>query len=149
MDAYQMKLCDIQGRLFELSADRELDSASYISTFMKSELAEHLDSPFSHYQWAGEEYLLEELLDKSGKGIQKNGELYSRDILFWIGYLYRYWHFYTGESSRSIYRQAPVNVMKTNYMMFHTLDPQLAVDDLKEIHRQRGHSSFSLRSDSE
>ena len=137
MDLYQLKQCDIQGRLFELSAAQSLDSPSFISAFMKSDVARHLDSKYNRLQWAGEEYLLEELLDERGKEIQRNGEQYSRDILFWIGYLYRYWHFYTGESSRSIYKQAPASTMRRNYMMFHTLDPQIAVDDLKEIYRQK------------
>ena len=137
MDLYQLHQCDIQGRLFELSADQSIDSPSFISSFMKSDVARYLDSKYNRLQWAGEEYLLEELLDEKGKEILWNGEQYSRDILFWIGYLYRYWHFYTGESSRSIYKQAPASTMKRNYMMFHTLDPQIAVDDLKEIYRQK------------
>ena len=137
MDLYQLKQCDIQGRLFELSADQSLDSPSYISSFMKSDVTRHLDSKYNRLQWAGEEYLLEELLDEKGKEILRTGEQYSKDILFWIGYLYRYWHFYTGESSRSIYKQAPASTMRRNYMMFHTVDPQIAVDDLKEIYRQK------------
>ena len=137
MDLYQLKQCDIQGRLFELSADQLLDSPSFISSFMKSDVARHLDSKYNRLQWAGEEYLLEELLDEKGKEILRTGEQYSKDILFWIGYLYRYWHFYTGESSRSIYKQASVSTMRRNYMMFHTVDPQIAVDDLKEIYRQK------------
>ena len=137
MDSLQLKMCDIQGRLFELSADQSLDSASFISAFMKSDAARHLDSKYNRLQWAGEEYLLEELLDEKGAEIMKSKSQYSREMLFWIGYLYRYWHYYTGESSRSIYKQAPVNTMKKNYMMFHTFDPQIAVDDLKEIHKQR------------
>ena len=28
-------------------------------------------------------------------------------------------------------------MMKRNYLMFHTLDPEVAIDDLKEIHAQR------------
>lgn len=27
--------------------------------------------------------------------------------------------------------------MKRNYLMFHTMDPVLAIEDLKEIYRQR------------
>ena len=137
MDLYQLKQCDIQGRLFELSANQSIDSPSFISSFMKSDVARYLDSKYNRLQWAGEEYLLEELLDEKGAEIKKGGEIYSEDMLFWIGYIYRCWHFYTGESSRSIYKQAPVSTMRRNYMMFHTVDPQIAVDDLKEIYRQR------------
>ena len=58
-------------------------------------------------------------------------------MLYWIGYIYRYWHYYSGEKSERIYRQAPVETMKRNYMMFHTMDPALAIEDLKELYGQR------------
>lgn len=51
--------------------------------------------------------------------------------------VYRYWHYVTGESSREIYRQAPAKTMNVNYLMFHTMDPEMAVEDLKEIYRQK------------
>ena len=34
MNEIQLKLCDIQGRLFELSVDRQLGSVSFIKLFM-------------------------------------------------------------------------------------------------------------------
>lgn len=45
--------------------------------------------------------------------------------------------YYSGEDSRKIYKQAPVEVMKRNYMMFHTMDPVLAIENLKEIYNQK------------
>ena len=66
MNEIQLKLCDIQGRLFELSADRQLGSASFIKVFMNSETAKALDSTYNRMQWAGEEYLLERLLKLLG-----------------------------------------------------------------------------------
>lgn len=137
MNELQLKLCDIQGRLFELSADHHYGSANFVKSFMTSEVAKALDSTYNRMQWAGEEYLLEELVDVSGDKITKDGEVYSKDILYWMGYLYRYWHYYTNESSAKIYRQAPVGTMKRNYLMFHTMAPELAIEDLKEISRQK------------
>lgn len=34
-------------------------------------------------------------------------------------------------------KQAPTLTMKRNYMIFHTMDPVLAIEDLKEIHNQK------------
>lgn len=136
MNELQLKLCDIQGRLFELSADNNYGSANFVKTFMTSEVAKALDSTYNRMQWAGEEYLLEELVAISGDKITKDGDVYSRDVLYWMGYLYRYWHYYTNEDSIKIYRQAPVGTMKRNYLMFHTMAPELAIEDLKEISGQ-------------
>lgn len=133
MDHIQLKLCDIQGRLFEISEG--LGSEDFIRAFMNSHVAAYLDSSYNKLQWMGEEYLLEELLDETT--IPAGGEQYGREKMYWIGYTYRYWHYLTGESSKQIYRQAPARTMKRNYLMFHTLDPELAIEDLKEIHRQK------------
>lgn len=137
MDELQLKLCDIQGRLFELSADNNYGSANFVKVFMTSEVAKALDSTYNRMQWAGEEYLLEELVDVAGDKLSKDGEIFSKDILYWMGYLYRYWHYYTKEDSVKIYKQASVATMKRNYLMFHTMAPELAIGDLKEISRQK------------
>ena len=133
MDSIQLKLCDIQGRLFERST--AYASEGFIRDFMNSEVAKHLDSPYNKLQWMGEEYLIDELEDEKDLGI--DGEKYSPEVLYWIGYLYRYWACTRGERSKRIYRQAPAKTMKRNYMAFHTFDPDVAIDDLIEIHQQR------------
>lgn len=137
MDSMEIKLCDIQGRLFELSAQQGYDSEKFIPAFMLSETARHLDSKFNRFQWAGEEYLLSEVAAESGDKLAKTGEVYSSEVMYWIGYLYRYWHYCKGESSAKIYRQANARTMKRNYMMFHTMDPELAIDNLIEIKNQK------------
>lgn len=137
MNVFQLKLCDIQGRLFELSAEKKYNSAAFINIFMTSDTAKELDSEYNRMQWAGEEYLLEEVVAAAGDALNTCGEIFSKDILYWIGYTYRYWHYYSGEDSAKIYRQAPVETMKRNYMIFHTMDPGLAVENLKEIHNQK------------
>ena len=137
MDELQLKLCDIQGRLFELSAEKNYNSAAFVKAFMTSDTAKALDSRYNRMQWAGEEYLFEEVATAAGDGLTSDGEIFSKDILYWIGYIYRYWHYYNGEDSAKIYKQAPVETMKRNYMIFHTMDPVLAIEDLKEIHNQK------------
>ena len=137
MNELQLKLCDIQGRLFELSAEKKYNSAAFIKAFMMSDTAKELDSKYNRMQWAGEEYLLEEVASVAGESLTRNGEIFSADVLYWIGYIYRYWHYYNGEDSAKIYKQAPAQTMKRNYMIFHTMDPVLASADLKEIHNQK------------
>jgi hypothetical protein len=133
VDNIQLKLCDIQGRLFERST--AYASEGFIRDFMNSEVAKHLDSPYNKLQWMGEEYLLDELKDE--KNLIPAGETYSPEVLYWIGYLYRFWASSRNEESRKIYRRAPAKTMKRNYLAFHTFDPDIAIDDLIEIDRQR------------
>ena len=137
MDEIALKLCDIQGRLFELSADKGYGSAAFIKAFMTSDTAKALDSEYNRMQWMGEEYLLEEVVTAADNEVAANGEVFPKDVLYWIGYIYRYWHYYSGEGSAKIYKQASVETMKRNYMIFHTMNPVVAIEDLKEIHRQK------------
>lgn len=133
MDSIRLKLCDIQGRLFESSTSYA--SEGFIRDFMNSKVAERLDSPYNKLQWMGEEYLIDELKDEKMLGTE--GEKYSPEVLYWIGYLYRYWACSRDERSKRIYRQAPAKTMRRNYLAFHTFDPDVAIDDLIEIYQQR------------
>ena len=72
MTSIELQLCDIQDRLFKLSAQRGINSAEFIKVFMKSATAKALDSTYNRMQWAGEEYLLEEVIDEAGDRFKKN-----------------------------------------------------------------------------
>lgn len=137
MDPLELKLCDIQGRLFELFSTTEYNPESLVKAFMNGEVAKNLDSEYNRMQWAGEEYLLEELIADCKEKLTIKRETVSKDVLFWMGYVYRYWHFYTNEESNKIYKQAPFETMVVNYLMFHTMDVEMAIDDLKEIYKQK------------
>jgi len=134
LSGFERQLCDIQGRLFERSLFETLDSADFIEKFMNSETCAFFDLPYDRLQWAGEEYIMENLLDEVS--IQSYGNKYSKEELFWIGYVYRYWHFFTGESSKEIYLKANAELMKDCYLGFHTLDVTMAIENLQEIYRQ-------------
>ena len=129
------QLCDIQGRLFQLALKNGYDCPSFIKAFMNSRTAAALDDTYDRLQWAGEEYILDELNDEV-HGLKTAGTIYTNEVMYWTGYTYRYWHYYTGENSREIYRTADDNIMKECWLGFHTLDVEMAIDDLKEIHRQ-------------
>ena len=130
------QLCDIQGRLFELALKNGYDCPSFIEAFMNSRAAAALDDVYDRLQWAGEEYILEEL-DDEVNGLKKSDVTYSREVMYWTGYVYRYWHYYTGEYSRQIYEIANAELMNESWLGFHTLDVEMAIDDLKEIYRER------------
>ena len=132
MTSIELQLCDIQGRLFKLSAQRGINSAEFIKIFMKSATAKALDSTYNRMQWAGEEYLLEEVIDEAGDRFEKQGEVYAEELIYWIGYIYRYWHYVTGEFSNEIIKLAPVKVMKQNYARFYMMTPEEVTEILKE-----------------
>lgn len=137
MDAFELKLCDIQGWLFELFANTEYDAESLAKAFMNSEIAKNLVSKYNRMQLAGEEYLLEELITTCKDKLTARNKAFSKEVLFRMGYVYRYWHFYKKEQSDKIYKQAPLETININYLMFHTMDIEMLIDDLKEINKQK------------
>jgi len=133
---FERQLCDIQGRLFERSLDQELDSTDFTQKFMQSQTCKSLDLPYDRLQWAGEEYILENLLEEISVQ-EAASRQFSREALSWIGYVYRYWHFEDNDSSANIYAVADAAFMNECYLGFHTLDVSMAIQDLKEISKQR------------
>ena len=133
----KLALSDMQGQLFELSKEKGYDSEKFIKAFMLSDVALDLDSDFNHLQWAGKEYIMERIQDELKTELIKGGEQFDREQLYWTGYVYRSWHFYTGESSKEIYKQAPAATMGITYLSYHTLSVEMAIDRLKESYREK------------
>lgn len=132
LNSLQMTLCDTQGQLFELAAERGYASEAFVKAYMTSAVAADMDKEFQHIQWAGKAYILSRMEDELADQLIKGGEIYDKEALYWMGYIYRYWHFYTGENSREIYKQAPAKTMNVVYLMYHTMSPKMAIDRLKE-----------------
>ena len=137
LDILERTLCDMQGKLFQLSATEGFVSESFIKTFMQSQSAADLDKPFSHMQWAGEGYIIDRLKDENSDTLVKGNNIYADETLYWAGYIYRYWHYYTGENSKEIYKQAPASVMNSMYLMYHSMSPEMAIDRLKETYNRK------------
>ena len=140
----QLALADMQGQLFELSKDLGYDSESFIKAFMQSDIAKDLDSEFNHLQWAGKEYILDRIKEELADKLIIGGEAYDKETLYWTGYLYRSWHFYTGESSKEIYKQAPAKTMRVTYFPYHTLSVELAIDRLKETYKEKNNEDSAV-----
>lgn len=138
-ESLKLALCEMQAALFVQSREKGYASEAYIKAFMQSDIAEDLDKPFHHMQWAGTHYLMSRMEEEHADALTP-GECYDEETLYWAGYLYRYWHLYTGESSREIYKQAPAKTMRIVYLMYHTMSPEMAIDRLKESYLEKHNS---------
>lgn len=137
VESLRIALSDMQGKLFEMSREKGYDSESFISAFMTSQIAKDLDSDFNHVQWAGKEYIMERIENELKDKLVKGGELYDTETLYWAGYVYRQWRYYTGESSKEIYKQAKAKTMRTTFYPYHTMSVEMAIDRLKESCKEK------------
>lgn len=131
-ESLKIAFCEKQAELFVLAKEKGHDSESFIKPFMKSDTTKNLDKPFHHMQWAGAHYLLPRMEEDCADALIQ-GESYDTETFYWAGYLYRYWHIYTSESSREIYKQIPAKTMRIVYLMYHTM----AIDRLKESYQEK------------
>jgi hypothetical protein len=61
------------------------------------------------------------------------GKHYPKEVLYWMGYLYRYWVYYRYRNSKSLYRLMPEYVtLYPAYFAYHTMDPKTAIENLEE-----------------
>ena len=129
MTMMELDLCNVQGKLFQLAATSGYDPVAFIDSFLRSKVAAGLDSDYNRLQWSGEAYILHRLEEEVP--LAKGGESPDPEALFWAGYLTRYWHLTTGESSRDIHAIADARRLVTVYPGYHTLDCDMAIRRLK------------------
>ena len=130
MTMMELDLCDVQGKLFQLAATSGYDPVAFIDAFMQSKVAAGLDSDYNRLQWSGEVYILHRLEEEVS--LAKGGESVDSEALFWAGYICRYWHLTTGESSAAIHAVADAKRLLTVYLGYHTLDCDQAIRRIKE-----------------
>ena len=135
-ESLKLALCEMQAQLFAQSGEEGYASELFIKAFMNSEIAKDLDKPFNHMQWAGTHYLMSRMEEENSEALVQ-GECYDTEALYWTGYLYRYWHIYTDESSREIYKQASAKTMRVVYLMYHTMSPEMAIERLKDSYCEK------------
>lgn len=136
---FERQLCNVQGKMFELSAKKNLSSLEFIDSYMKSKTASFFDLPFDRTQWLGEENLLLDVLEEIPD--LPKGKTFDIDSLFWMGYLYRYWHFLTGQTSHEIVKNCNAQLLHSLYPAYHTLDCGQAIDRILESAKEKSRKS--------
>ncbi len=130
LDVFQMQQCEMQAALFESLNARDVDAKVFIKAFMNSRAAAGLDSTFDHFQWAGIEYIYEDVMEEFGIKTVANPPRYNTEALWYGGYITRFWHYLTGETSKEIYAQCNENLLLQCYG-FHSEANEMAVEDIK------------------
>ena len=125
-------LCKLQARTFELS-EKKVTSSSliFIRRFMNSNIATEFDSTAILNYPYGEEDVIESLDEEYGK-TNYGTDKYSSDVLYWIGYIYRYFSYTFDISSKIAYKMVKPDELKDVYLPYHTLDPSQAIERILE-----------------
>ena len=103
-------LCELQATVFENSIDK-MDSSSeiFIRRFMKSKIVRKFD-------------------DGSVLGTVK----YTRNEMYWIGYIYRYFAITYELTSAQVYKMVKPRELRNVFLPYHTMDPSQAIERVLE-----------------
>ncbi len=132
MDNYGLRLCKYQAELFEKSIDRtECSSKIFIRRFMHSDYAKRMDiQGFLCGAEDVDDALLEIELEY---GVSDYGkDKMHREAMYWTGYIYRYWSYISGKSSKQIYKIVKPDELSKLYYPYHSLDPEAVIERIKE-----------------
>ena len=125
-------LCKLQAEAFENSIDKmDTSSEIFIRRFMKSEIAKRLDNESILESNIQANDILE--LINEEYGISNYGSVkYTRNEIYWIGYIYRYFAFTYEMSSAQVYKIVKPKELRGLFLPYHTMDPAQAIERILE-----------------
>lgn len=125
-------LAEYQGKLFEKSSELKCSTGIFIRRFLHSNLLNELDANNSATLSLDENEGINSILEQFGDS--NYGKLkYSKNSLFWIGYMYRYISYTREQSTKFIMKIFNYKQMNDVYYSFHTQDPEWCIKGLLEI----------------
>ena len=125
-------LCTLQAETFEKSVEKmDTSSEIFIRRFMKSQIAKRFDNDSLLASNIQANDILE--LINEEYGISNYGSVkYTRNEMFWIGYIYRYFAFTYNMTSAQIYKIVKPKELRDLFLPYHTMDPAQAIERILE-----------------
>ena len=125
-------LCKLQAETFEKSIDKmDTSSEIFIRRFMKSEIAKRFDNESVLESNIQANDILE--LINEEYGISNYGSVkYTRNEIYWIGYIYRYFASTYEMSSAQVYKIVKPKELRGLFLPYHTMDPAQAIERILE-----------------
>jgi len=132
IDRDGLLLCRLQGNIFASSLEYcESSSEIFMRRFMMSKLVKEFDlkAVLNDSLTISEAFqIIENEFGKTSYGKVK----YNREVLFWIGYIYRYMSYTYDLSSKSVYKIIKPKELNERYYVYHTFDCSQAIERILE-----------------
>ncbi len=125
-------LCELQAETFENSIDKiESSSEIFIRRFMKSEIAKRFDNESVLESNIQANDVLELVIEQYGAS-NYGSVKYTRNEIYWIGYIYRYFAFTYELTSAQVYKIVKPKELRGVFLPYHTMDPVQAIERILE-----------------
>lgn len=125
-------LCELQAKAFENSI-KKMDSSSeiFIRRFMRSRIAKRIDDESILDSNIQADDILD-LVDEE-YGISNYGSVkYTRNEMYWIGYIYRYFAITYELTSVQVYKIVKPRELRSLFLPYHTMDPSQTIERILE-----------------
>ena len=125
-------MCKLQAEAFENSIEKmDTSSEIFIRRFMKSEIAKRFDNESVLESNIQANDVLE--LINEEYGISNYGSVkYTRNEIYWIGYIYRYFAFTYEMTSAQVYKIVKPKELRGLFLPYHTMNPDQAIERILE-----------------
>jgi len=130
-DSNGLKLCEYQAELFELSYDLDCSSKIFLQRFINSNLVKTLDSNESAFISVPKEGLLS--IKEQYGALSWGSFKYNKEILFWMGYMYRYISYTRQTNTKFIFNLFPNDMLSNLYYSYHSQDPEWCISSMLEM----------------
>lgn len=127
-------LAEYQGKIFEKSVDLNCSTAIFVRRFLHSNYLKKLDMN----DLTSISLDVNEALDsiQSQFGDSDYGKVkYSKNALFWIGYMYRYISYTRETRTQFLFKIFNYKQMMKLYYVYHTQDPEWCIKSLLELNK--------------
>lgn len=144
VDDWGRTICAFQGHVFQKSAELlgNTGSAVFVRRFMRSQTARRIDACEAIWEGAQPQDVTIDV-DAEYGGKPYGREIYPCEVLYWMGYLYRYGCLATGLSSKELYSIVGARELRDLYFAYHSLDPAQCIERILEAkHVAKGDDSL-------
>lgn len=131
-DQTGLLLAEYQGKLFEASNNLNCSSPIFIRRFLHSKLLESLDKNDTSLVALDVTEGIRSIINQFGDS-EYGKEKYSKNSLFWMGYMYRYIAYTREQSTKYIMQLFKHKQMDSVYYSYHTQDPEWCVKSLLDL----------------
>lgn len=127
-------LAEYQGKLFEKSTELECSSPVFLRRFYHSDHVRRIDMNETAFLSLDVNEGLQSIQDQFGES-NYGKEKYSKNAMFWMGYMYRYISYTRNLSTRFVMKTFPHRQLNEVYYVFHTQDPEWCIRNLLELNK--------------
>lgn len=125
-------LCELQGKTFELSIDSlDISTEIFVRRFVNSQISKLIDSTGILETNMQPKDIIESIEEEFGYS-NYGSVKYSRNKLYWMGYLYRYFAFTYELSSLQVYKIIKPKELRELFFAYHSLSPSQAIERILE-----------------